>query len=509
MKINSSDIYSDLQSIKNTPHLDKIYIYLQHVVNGRPCKYYFRKFKRLPNFKGANIYPQDGLSQSEINDYCTKDFSSTMNKLAFATNIYGDKIAQLIYNDDIDISGLKDNLGRPLTELYLTLVKNNKGHELWYGNGNQIINNAENIEYSHCFGEITSGLDLPWFSNLHNVHRIHGLDMNSNDATINAFSLLPIDEPLENDITISGDSNNSFLGDIVELDELSLEETVLEQVYHRFNTAQRETMNDEYKTIYDDELTSDDSLSTGFNTETTSFTGEYRANLAPEGYYYQPHHKIQLRKFTEKAEYGYHIQLSFDEYHFVRREGGAHLITARTDKNYFLQRGDKIIVYDKVNNKRGTATITSATGPEYRDVKMTCTIIAQDMLRHNFIFMKINPAMPTNAYELDNDNIGVSAVSRNYQPMECTGLYVWRNIESRANIPNNDELYDMTFTNNAHYIHKNLNFYVRRQDPLAIYGLNYACYFDLPDNFEYLEIEGEEKETSNGEYFEEGGNFIC
>ena len=64
--------------------------------------------------------------------------------------VYGDEVSQIVYTDDIDISEYKDNRGRPLTEMFLTIVKRNKGHEEWYSGGNA---SSENIEYSHVFGK--------------------------------------------------------------------------------------------------------------------------------------------------------------------------------------------------------------------------------------------------------------------------------------------------------------------------------------------------------------------
>ena len=38
-------------------------------------------------------------------------------------NIYSDDIAQILFNDDIEIGNLRDNLGREPSEIYLTIVK--------------------------------------------------------------------------------------------------------------------------------------------------------------------------------------------------------------------------------------------------------------------------------------------------------------------------------------------------------------------------------------------------
>ena len=81
------------------------------------CLYYFRKFKKL---------------KSVIGD----DIRSDVNKIAFAKNIYGDDVAQVVFTDDIDIEGLLDHNGRPVSDIFFTIVKRNAGYKEWYNRKN-------------------------------------------------------------------------------------------------------------------------------------------------------------------------------------------------------------------------------------------------------------------------------------------------------------------------------------------------------------------------------------
>jgi hypothetical protein len=152
--------------------------------------------------------------------------------------------------------------------VYFTAIKTNRGHELWYEQGNAV---DDGVEYSHCFGEITSGLDLPEESGstefnvrkLYNVFTgdcqdqaeyLTGLNIALSGAPKGSYSGTPM--PLESGITLG--SFNDFLGDIIEFAKADFRETTIEKVYHRFNTAQRECLkNKKYYDVNYDELVGD------------------------------------------------------------------------------------------------------------------------------------------------------------------------------------------------------------------------------------------------------------
>jgi hypothetical protein len=141
-------------------------------VNGADCSYYARIFKKIGELK------------------------SDVNKVAFGKNIYGDDISQIIFLDDIDLNNLYDNKGRKVSEVYLTIVKNNAGNNEWY-NGSA---NTETVEFSHCFGEITSGLDFSGIKDEpddYNIHKMHNVYP---DSSINNYAAV------RNTIVVLGDS---------------------------------------------------------------------------------------------------------------------------------------------------------------------------------------------------------------------------------------------------------------------------------------------------------------
>lgn len=286
-----------------------IYFFYRKIEDGCDDRYYFRKFKALKNYEYAEIKNCEKLkpgeepcTEEEMEEFAeikessvkvikepayinenspeyirfgdhyfkkiTRPLTYTQNKIAFGENIYGDRVAQVIFNDDICITGLKDNLGRPLSTVYFTAIKTNRGHKEWYELGDL---SAETVEYSHCFGEVTSGLDLPYESGSteYNVRKLYNVfiedpDLNQNykQGLILALSAAPIGNysgtptPIESGITF--DDFDVFYGDVVEFSRVKFQERTIEKVYHRFNSAQRECLkNDKYFSINYDDLVGD------------------------------------------------------------------------------------------------------------------------------------------------------------------------------------------------------------------------------------------------------------
>lgn len=278
-----------------TPH--ELIFFYRKIENGCDDRYYFRKFKELDYYEYVSINMDSKTEEEaakikreaavfkrepsyidenspkyirlgdEYIEKVTRPLTYTQNKIAYATNIYGDRVAQVIFNDDICITGLKDNLGRPLSSVYFMVEKTNRGNKEWYEMGNT---SADTVEYSHCFGDVTSGLDLPFdhetadynVRKLHNVFSadcvdktyISGLSIAIEDIPGGKYSGTPM--PIESAITIS--DYTEFYGDIIEFNRANFIETTIEKVYHRFNTAQRECLkNKKYFDINYDELVGD------------------------------------------------------------------------------------------------------------------------------------------------------------------------------------------------------------------------------------------------------------
>lgn len=424
---------------------------------GTNCRYYIRKFRKLPNFKDSDVSLEEEVSEKDITDN-QKPFNSSLNKMAYGENIFSDKVAQIVFNDDVITSGLRDNLGRELSEIYLTIVKRNKGHKKWYEDGDYT---NPDIEFSHCFGSISSGFDLSKEEDDYNIHKI------SKDAKF---------AKLSDDITIDTDE---FDGDIVEFSPYTLQETVLEQVYFRFNTAQRE-----YKTsvfgrgIKYDEIISDDyDIDNGFATKEYIFDNNSNIHINHEGYYYQPHYRVCTKEFRREVNQGEHQKMTINN--IKKLSSGVY--SGTTAINYFLNAGDEIYFYKKYTHDKKIGKITDVKGDLYTEI--TFSINGIDDFS-DYLIYKPNPLKPKGAYELEDG----------------TGRYLWREKKSDQDMLPNDELYNSTFTNGAHYRHQNITLFLRRQDPTNEFGLSTE---------DELFIDGEITDVSTAEYINEGEGAIC
>ncbi len=470
--------------------LSQAHVFVKKLSNSSGCKYYFRKFKKL---------------KAEDNS----ELDSTIAKLAYGENIYGDRLAEIIYTDDIVTAGLRDNLGRPLSEIYLTIVKTNRGHNLWYDENK--FNDAR-IEYSHCFGDVTSGIDIPAEFTDYNVRKLHNIRVNAITDTYSdglhaifgdMFDTNP--KPIEKNITV--DKFDEFYGDIVEFDQSTNQETVIEHVYHRFNTAQRETLNPHYFDLHYDVLAGDDyDVGTMFNDveNTSGFTvwtgldtmwvgdGEvssddpnlietyvnhvgnklFPGNLQPEGYFYQPHYRIKIREISDRPKTQVGAQIAIDLSDTAVTEPNSYISVVDGVQTYYVEFttkdlynyviGDLFGVYKGEDGTLIWGILDSFTPNTEAGKLVSYTLRIEtsqhvelrDLTASKWEFVLTDGSMPMYASYIQKEQ-----------------RFVWRDILSPSEVSPENPLSEMMFTNGANYIHTNINFFLKRQDPFAEYGL--------------------------------------
>jgi hypothetical protein len=447
------------------------------VIDGNQCKYYVRIFSRLPNWKfnidgevsEYNLYRKDS---DLIKKYQHTDFTNHVSKLGFASNVYGDDIGEIIFTDDIRLDSLKDNLGRPLTEIYISFFKCNQGYKEWYGLGGfdggsaSIRTNAKNIEFSHVFGRLTCAFELnprslvdkslsnvTAINNIDIVEQFNGLSFNKigNDTLRNKLNIEDDEiqyRPLTyNNMTYEGDVN--FYGDLVCFSPSECKEDTLQMAQFRFNTAQRElNTNGAYSSIKYDEIEFDDY-------DTKSFKATLNNSIPntdnhKEGYYYEPHHKIQVHSFSNDVLS--QLPKFYTKRNIDKINADEYKLT--TMETTYFEPNDIIFLHDVDNN-----------------IYYRCEV-KNVIDRHNCVISV--EYSNWNEEKKQNGEFNPYAMFRVFKPDETipstatfltdgTYRFVWREMVKNGFGENDEEVYP--FTNGAFYINKSINLYVKRQDP--------------------------------------------
>jgi hypothetical protein len=234
---------------------------IKKTINGVESQYYFRKFKKIKTRTSPMI---------EYDDY-------EVYPAAFSENFFNDQNYQFVFNEDIDVSDLKDNLGRPLSELFLTVFK---------------------TDSNNLFTGIKSGIEMPFFPKLVTSNTnlplkdipVINLIHNGPSTIAPPPSIITSHTPLESSLT---PNSSFFFGDVVEYNTETLNEVVLADVMHRFNTINREQPN---SFTYVSEKT--------ITAQNTVNITQQTINMGPryEGYYYKAHHRIEIRQFSDYIE---------------------------------------------------------------------------------------------------------------------------------------------------------------------------------------------------------------
>ena len=177
---------------------------VKRVVNDRESQYYVRVLSGLTkNYLDYDLYPA-----------------------AYGVDYFNDKEVAYNFKTDVDVGNVKDNLGRPLSEVFLTIIKNDED-----GNTNKINTRYwEDIQTSKgltsdFWTPIKGGFDIGNVGDTSVQYNIKAINDNSYAQT----HFENIDE-----------SDNTFIGDIVEYNEFELLERILENSYHWINTTYRE-----------------------------------------------------------------------------------------------------------------------------------------------------------------------------------------------------------------------------------------------------------------------------
>ena len=452
------------------------------VVNGVECDYYVRVFEKVPNFKNASavtsseydIYKNDS---ELIHEYQDKkyDFESHVSRLAFAKNIYGDDVGEIVFTDNIDISNLIDNLGRPISTLYIMFFKSNKGYKEWYGfytqedikkNDKRIDINSENVTYSHCFGMLTCGYETSdesiCNSDIDSIYTINNIGESSQGISISKLNKGRGD--YYHDTEIAYDVDKKFYGDICCYDGYNIVEESIQPIMHRFNTAQRESSKslsiEYYQNFnYDNIIYDDYDINQNFTIKTDVVKN---VNQKKEGYYYKPFYPIEIKTFGSLNS----VSPDFLKIIGIKKyddENGRYY-SISTLSYHYLSPGDKSMIYDTEQDKYYTLVTIENNESNYKKFYF----VAYDEKGTEKVDLDISDYSKFKLFKIDN--LEVSSHASLLKDGTCR--FVWRDLYNNGFSPTSAKsTEEYPFTNGAFYINKRIDIYVRRQDPYGVYGL--------------------------------------
>ena len=449
------------------------------VVNGVECDYYVRVFEKVPNFKNASavtsseydIYKNDS---ELIHEYQDKkyDFESHVSRLAFAKNIYGDDVGEIVFTDDIDISNLIDNLGRPISTLYIMFFKSNKGYKEWYGFypenyiEKRIDINSDNVTYSHCFGMLTCGYETSdesiCNSDIDSIYTISNIGDSSQGISISKLNKGRGD--YYHDTEIAYDVDKKFYGDICCYDGYNIVEESIQPIMHRFNTAQRESSmslsNVFYQKFnYDNIIYDDYDINQNFTIKTDVVKN---VNQKKEGYYYKPFYPIEIKTFGSLNS----VSPDFLKIIGIKKYDGENgrYYSISTLSYHYLSPGDKSMIYDTEQDKYYTLVTIKNNESNYKKFYF----VAYDEKGTEKVDLDISDYSKFKLFKIDN--LEVSSHASLLKDGTCR--FVWRDLYNNGFSPTSAKsTEEYPFTNGAFYINKKIDIYVRRQDPYGVYGL--------------------------------------
>ncbi len=218
-------------------------------------KYYIRLHKTLTDIDDCNIV-NGGFENNPFPNKTKLEYSAlTPNNIQRVSTKDGSKTFTFTFNKDIKINKLKDNINRPITELFLTIIE--RGYMGWF---NPISPNSNlAIDVGWGFNFLKNNIDSWWNHNsINNKDNIPIGSYTFNNRTFNYNEFLNVGHVLK--------------GDFCEYNYTEQKEYVLSPIYHKYS----------FNPIH------------FLDNSTTNY---------PSGYSYEPHSSIQLRSFSQDLNF--------------------------------------------------------------------------------------------------------------------------------------------------------------------------------------------------------------
>ena len=219
-------------------------------------KYYIRLHKVLTVEKDCNL-ARAGFENNAFPIKQKIEYSAvTPNQTQRVSKRQGSQSFSYSFDRDISINGLLDNNGKPVTELFVTII--NKGYMGWFNYPPPFQQTA--IDVGWGFNFLKNSVDTWW-----------------NHTSLSNKDNIPVDSYIANGQTFYYNKElnigDVIKGDFCEYNYIEQKEYLLSNIYHKYSYNQM---------VFLDNST----------------------NAYPSGYVYVPHYPVKIRAFSDYLEYG-------------------------------------------------------------------------------------------------------------------------------------------------------------------------------------------------------------
>jgi hypothetical protein len=268
----------------------------------------------------------------------------------------------------------------------------------------------------------------------------------------------------EDDDEIIYKNQTYFYGDLVEYSDYNCKETVLQKVCHRFNTMQRELSGyqklssyNKFKSVSFDEIVRDDYDMNGFYINNIDYDEEPLNH--PEGYYYECNYEIPIRTFQR------YVNESVPRYFKILSilQSGPIQYTITTSEENNINKDDNVHLYDSVKNAIYKCEVVNSLST----TKIVVNIYNED--GEQIALSKDKNGVLTDNYKFYVRYESIASYATYIG--DNGGVYRWRNVIQNGFEDISDLVEEYPFTNGCLYINKQINIFLRRQDPDGTRGL--------------------------------------
>lgn len=207
----------------------------------------------------------------------------------------------------------------------------------------------------------------------------------------------------------------------------------------------------------------------GIDNDETNEKCSFPGNISPEGLFYSPFYEVTLKELEDELQSVQTRTINFnptaetttvssEEIEYYNPETGGmdaktvYVISVVTPVPYEFILQQPFCIYDVMNDMTYRGYLSDFKGADERKSKLYITTDAEITLTGLTAGKYIISALVENA-----------PTYAEYMP--ASNKLIWRAPKKMSDLTNESPIYNMPFTNGRLYIHKNLNVFVRRQDP--------------------------------------------